>query len=300
VSGRHALPLGLVAAALAASGPAWGYVRTLTNSGHPMRWEQHELSAILYVGSVPEGVSRELFLAAARAGARPWSGSALACTDLQFAFGESSATTADVAYDGASRITFRLDRWHKVPCDPTRERCRDYDPSILAVTSVWSSADGRILEVDMEINGVNQSWGDVVAEGARGQQDLQNVLTHEMGHFLGFDHTCAIGGVREDGGKPSPRDHLGRLVPSCHAATPDLLATTMYPSGVRGDTDKRDLAPDDIQAVCDLYPPDSGCAIASAGRSGGGAAPAAAVALAVLVLGGRRGLRFRGSGRRRR
>src|SRR5205085_10533449 len=53
--------------------------------------------------------------------------------------------------------------------------------------------------------------------------DVQNTITHEAGHTIGLDHT------------PDPN-------------------ATMYATAPEGETSKRVLGTDDIQAICDIYP----------------------------------------------
>lgn len=102
------------------------------------------------------------------------------------------------------------------------------------------------------------------AQPGSGPYDLQNVLTHEFGHFLGLGEN--------------------RVNPEA----------TMYVESGRGETEKRDLAPIDVQQISALYPeaPDSNSANCSAsGRpSGGGFKGWLAATLGILsVLGERRG-----------
>lgn len=100
-----------------------------------------------------------------------------------------------------------------------------YDPSAYAVTTVWhNTRTGEIYDVDMEYNeqrGPFTRCGDVPCTD--GRVDLQNVMTHEAGHWYGMAHT------------------------------PDDAAATMYFAAPAGEIDKRTLQPDDIGAFCDAY-----------------------------------------------
>lgn len=105
-----------------------------------------------------------------------------------------------------------------------------------AVTLVWHDPrSGAIWDVDMEINeelrdlDAGSTYGDCsgVDRCPTGVVDLQNVLTHEMGHYFGLAHT--------------PHDTLA----------------TMYAMAQSYETLKRDLQPDDIEGLCAIYPPGS-------------------------------------------
>src|SRR5882724_3479383 len=94
---------------------------------------------------------------------------------------------------------------------------------ILALTTVtYSKKTGDIYDVDMEINGtMNLSTSDIVdPEGF----DLQSIVTHEAGHFLGL----------------------------AHSQDPDATMWAEYSAGTDG---FRDLSDDDIAAICTVYPP---------------------------------------------
>ena len=139
----------------------------------------------------------------------------------------------------------------------------------LAATSVYYDPDtGQILDADVEFNGVDFEWS---VDGIAGRRDVWNTMAHEAGHVLGLDHS-------------------------------DLEEATMYIYSEAGDTQKRDLDPDDVDGVCTIYPasadpppcPDppgdgalcldgpGGCSCAVPG--GPGAAPARLVLLALLAL----------------
>ena len=126
------------------------------------------------------------------------------------------------------------------------------DDTAFALTSVtFNAATGTISDVDIEFNGDNFTWA-IKELPSVNEVDLQNTLTHEVGHFIGFDHS------------PIP-------------------AATMYESAPQGETSKRTLAQDDIDAVCDVYTPvsddDGGC-----GRCATSNAPPSRGAGAVLLL----------------
>ena len=54
-----------------------------------------------------------------------------------------------------------------------------------------------------------------------------------------------------------PVDNNGDPLIDCSAATAAVRETTMFPSAEPGDVEKRTLAPDDLQALCETYPKDA-------------------------------------------
>ncbi len=104
---------------------------------------------------------------------------------------------------------------------------RDYEDGAYAITTVFhNTRTGEILDVDMEINerrGPYVVCPNTGCTDVRGV-DLVNVLTHEAGHYLGFAHS-------------------------------DDREATMYSQASPGETKKRDLNADDIDALCTVYPP---------------------------------------------
>jgi hypothetical protein len=92
----------------------------------------------------------------------------------------------------------------------------------LGLTTVTFEPDtGELYDADTEINGtVPLSTGDPVMDGS---YDLDSIITHEMGHFLGLAHSA------------------------------DATAT-MYAQYSRGSTAMRTLKQDDIDGLCSIYP----------------------------------------------
>jgi MYXO-CTERM domain-containing protein len=166
----------------------------------------------------------------------------------------------------------------------------DHPPEAFALTSVWHDrTTGEILDVDMELNqdpklarflgefGIcpRESGQEPEKCAVKGLVDIQNVVTHEAGHFLGLGHS------------KDPQ-------------------SVMRPQAETDDLSKRTLAPDDVEGICSVYPPGSmpeqcdftprnglsfdcyqranatGCGCAAAGAPGTGSRT---WALAALLLG---------------
>jgi hypothetical protein len=108
-----------------------------------------------------------------------------------------------------------------------------YDPKAFAVTTVWHNKNtGEIFDVDIEINENRGPYGVCPAEPNRCTDrrtvDLQNVLTHEVGHYFGLGHP--------------PASQAG------------ATQTTMYGDSQPGETSKRSLDADDVAGLCAMYP----------------------------------------------
>ena len=156
-----------------------------------------------------------------------------------------------------------------------------FEQEALAITTVtFEPSSGRLLDADIELN---DSVEFSACDGCNVAFDLQNTLTHEVGHVLGLDHP--------------PDNEPGR--------------PTMLRAASRGDVDKRDLAQDDIDGLCFIYPagaPAQECtgdgwreppdvrfeASMCAGDAGGSSAPVAFL-LIVLLRNGK--LRWRAGSR---
>ena len=126
----------------------------------------------------------------------------------------------------------------------TMWRYTGVDNNLAKTTVTFNDETGEILDADIEINHANNNFTISDTDIAF---DLQAILTHEIGHFVGIDHS------------------------------PDFSAT-MYAGYEEGSTDQRSLEPDDVFAVCDAYPPGRAASCAPEPKGGlgtecGGVAP---------------------------
>jgi hypothetical protein len=99
----------------------------------------------------------------------------------------------------------------------------------LALTTVtFVRSDGRILDADIEINDGGFEFTTCDPNDCVVVHDVANMLTHELGHVVGLDHP--------------PSNQMG------------AREATMFASAPAGEIQKRDLAEDDINGLCTLYP----------------------------------------------
>ena len=132
--------------------------------------------------------------------------------------GDLHGGNTEFQYDGTSKnIGADLsDDVHLVSFDTSWNQ----DPSLLAVTHVWSNANNEIVHFDIEINADDVYWS---TTGDPNKHDLHNTMTHEFGHALGLEHS-------------------------------DETQASMSSTTSMGELSKRDVHDDDIQGFLSLYP----------------------------------------------
>ncbi|HVU50879.1 MAG TPA: hypothetical protein VHL80_09345 [Polyangia bacterium] len=280
----------LLAATLAV--PAAAYVRTRSpgDGKYPLLWTSPRITMTLHTSGA-QVVPAADFIGAARRSAATWSSPDLS-TSVAFTIDATNDAPAGAFYDQVNSISFRAEGW-----DPPK-----YPDSALALTTVWSQG-GQIVEADTEINAADArfQWGvlpdDPALAAMAAEVDLENALTHELGHVIGLAHPCTLG----EPTKPEVDDQ-GAPVLSCSdpALPPAVRDATMFPSSEPGSIAERSLSPDEVKALHDLYPlraepppglgdRGGGCGVAGgAGGSGGPGASGAALALIGAVLFARR------------
>lgn len=113
---------------------------------------------------------------------------------------------------------------------------RGIDGTLAKTSTTFDTDTGEIFDADIE---VNTAFNKVTVTDTAGQiqYDLQAILAHEVGHFLGIGHS-------------------------------ENERATMYARYVPGTTEIRQLNQDDKDAVCAAYPPNNGVACNQEPRGG--------------------------------
>jgi hypothetical protein len=115
-------------------------------------------------------------------------------------------------------------------------RYRGIDGTLAKTSVTYNDETGEIFDADIEINTANNTVT-ITDEPRDVEYDLQAILTHEVGHFIGIGHSKRADAV-------------------------------MYASYNPGSTSQRELSDDDVAAVCEVYPPESGVACKPEPRNG--------------------------------
>ncbi|QSQ16538.1 myxosortase-dependent metalloprotease, MXAN_2677/MXAN_2678 family [Myxococcus landrumensis] len=130
-----------------------------------------------------------------------------------------------------STVVAEKDACWKAETCASQYDCWDDDDNTLAITlTTYDKRSGVILDSDISFNAEKYTFTTVI--GAKCEPpaptncvpaDVQNTATHEIGHFIGLDHTRANG-------------------------------STMNPSASPGEVSKRTIDTGSSSFVCDVYP----------------------------------------------
>jgi hypothetical protein len=126
----------------------------------------------------------------------------------------------DYGLDGVNVVVWFEPSYPGQPAWPS-----EFGENTIAVNVFWMEYAGafyKVIENDLCLNGYNFAWSDA---GEAGRMDVQNIVTHELGHNL----------VLNDLYDPAKADY------------------TMYGYSTPGETRKRTLHPDDMNGMRFLY-----------------------------------------------
>jgi uncharacterized protein (TIGR03382 family) len=251
-------------AALSASANA--YVRSRTQHGTPVYWP----GSCVWVQPDSDG-SPDLTLdeveTIVKKSMQNWQSLTMACGYIVLNYDTPAKLEAHL--DGKNVVKFRTDKW----CHPDDAQNKGvcYDKSAAAITTVFyldrpgQDMDGFIIDADIELNDLNYTFvniieGQPLPTGRPGTSiaDLENTLTHELGHLQGLDHTCKDAAtpaneVDENGNPPPACNNLAALDP---AELQKIRGATMFNSAAPGEITKRMPKPDDVAGICAIYPLD--------------------------------------------
>ena len=257
--------LAMMAVVCATVSDAGAYVRTRSSKvGAPAAWPGGCVFVQPDLSGSPDLPADQVF-ATIQKSLNNWASTTAGCSYLKINYEQPAAVEAH--YDGKNIIKFRTDKW----CHPDDPQSHGvcYAPEAAAITSVYmiddnDPRDGLILDADVEINNLNFTFAIVdptvsvlpTPRTGTSLADLENTLTHELGHLLGLSHTC----LDSSGGKFDV-DETGAPPPACAtlnqlpAADRNKIAfATMYNFAQPGETRKRTPEADDVAGICAAYP----------------------------------------------
>ncbi len=208
--------LTIVAVVVFMAGNALAYKVYRTDKGTPLRWYKSEVK-MFYDYNGTKDIPGNAEWQAVNKSMDTWN--AVDCNQPRLEPG-------GLKQDGKTgywphKDNYNLIRWVNHKDEWTQKYVGNED--VIAFTTVSYDLDtGEIYDADMDINDWNFDFG---VDGSRSKYDVQNTVTHELGHVLGMDHS----------------------------KDPDA---TMYYSANKGDINKRTLSRDDKDGLCYLYSKD--------------------------------------------
>ena len=187
---------------------ALAYQQVLTETGEVVAWPTHDVRFTVDDGFPMQwnGEDVESVVLAAK---NPWE--SLECSSLTLAYeGWTSGGQPDL-FDTHNGVYWIQDDWQ-------------FGSALMAITLLeFSKFTGELRDADILVNNNQKTFDlDSTCDNEGLNFDLQNILTHEFGRFVGLNHS-------------------------------DNAAATMFADTFEADCGKRELHPDDEAGFCATY-----------------------------------------------
>lgn len=171
-----------LAAATAAVGLAAAHLRLRNPSnGAPLRWSNPSAVSVVVSSAGSDDIGDDSETTAVRLALREWNR----------ADGSSLRLVEDASPAARARTDWESDDLHLVWFDETNSSEWFTGASgTVAITPVWFNSSGAIVDADVLFNG--RDWRFTTSRES-GRFDVQDVVTHELGHLLGLDHSAHDG-----------------------------------------------------------------------------------------------------------
>jgi hypothetical protein len=267
---RAVASLCVLSALLISPAPGEAFVcSTTSKTVKCLRWLSSNCAYLRVNANGAKDVGDGSDIAAVKRSAENWHGVTASCSYFRFLFLDESPDVR-AYFDRDGGYNYNAIVWETTwPSE--------YDKNAAAITTVMyierqqgDPMDGQLLDADIELNDQSFRFG---TGGEKDRTDVENTVTHEMGHFAGLDHPC------DDGQRiPTPKDHTGAVIPSCvpqYRLPQTMRDSTMFNFADMGETKKRTPEADDVLGMCALYPkaedpgicappkmPEQGCSLA--------------------------------------
>ncbi len=176
--------------------------------GTSAKWNDSDIPIIYYINPENSGLNETDVIEAIKLSFEEWSKPD--CTYVRSQYGGTIISTTASPSDYKNLLFFIYDKWP--------DELGGYGTIAVCTPAIYS--DGYIKDADIRFNAADFKWS---TSGEKGKMDLQNIATHEIGHFFGLDHTMVFG-------------------------------ATMYPYSGLAETGGRSIEEDDIKGICYLYP----------------------------------------------
>ena len=204
----------LIAASLAVPAAiAWSHVRLINSSnGNVLHWSSPSSISIVINAAGSTDIADGSHFTALRNAISAWNQ----------AGGSAAHIIEDTSPAQEARTDWQSSDIHMMFFDETNGS--GYFPNgsgTVALTPVWFQSDGTITDADVLFDGSNFQF---TTNGQFGRFDVQDVATHELGHFLGLDHSGCAGASLYPYVDPSMLLHRSLSLDDVHGAR------DMYPS----------------------------------------------------------------------